>query len=577
MRSSLRALRATLRVIAAHVWATALIALAAWPACAAPREAAPTTQAQTAGDASAAAAQSAASAAAVSPSVLAAVAAQAASEQAGLVMVFNRPVVRFYAPLPGVTIAVRAQRAQEEAARLLKTGGPGVVGTSSLLGVNFVMIDGASAFPLLPEDLVHGQTLDGVVAALQLAVKEHHEATSLGLMLRATGFALLATLVLVGAALGLRRTRSWFGKSLTRLGRRHSARLALGGMTLLDRDRVVALARAITSTTYYLLVFFLASEWLGVVLRLFPYTRRWGEQLDESEFTLAADILRAIASSLPGLAMAVVIFLIARGVLGLAKPFFAQVERGEVVVGWLDRDTVRATRSLVSMAVWLFALAMAYPYLPGSDSEAFKGISVLLGVMLSIGSSNFVGQGISGLILIYSHTLRVGEYVRIGDVEGTVTQMKTFAVRIRTGMGEELTLPNTLIVGSVTKNYSRAVKGAGFIVDTVLTIGYDTPWRQVHAMMIDAARRTEGILATPAPQVFQTALSDFYVEYRLVAQAHASEPRPRAQVLADLHANLQDVFNENGVQIMSPHYLGDPAEAKIVPPAKWNPPTLGKR
>jgi small-conductance mechanosensitive channel len=537
----------------------------------------PAAQAQTAGDASAAAAQRAASAAAESHSVLAAAAAQAASDQVGLVMVFNRPVVRFYAPLPGVTPAVRAQRAQDEAARLLKAGGPGIVGTSSLLGVNFVMIDGVSAFPVLPEDLVHGQTLDGIVAAMQLAVKEHHEATSLGMLLRATGFALLATLILAVGVWVLRRLRGTLSRALASVGHRHSARLALGGTSLLSTERVFALARGLTALIYYGLLLILISEWLGFVLRRFPYTRRWGEQLNESALNLAADILSAIASSLPGLAVAVAIFFIARGVLGLTKPFFAQVERGDVVVGWIDKDTVRATRSLVSMGVWLFALAMAYPYLPGSNSEAFKGISVLLGVMLSLGSSNFVGQGISGLILIYSHTLRIGEYVRIGDVEGTVTEMKTFAVRIRTGMGEELTLPNALIVGAVTKNYSRAVKSAGYIVDTVMTIGYDTPWRQVHAMMLEGARRTEGVLETPAPHVFQTALSDFYVEYRLVAQARATDPRPRAQVLADLHANLQDVFNENGVQIMSPHYLGDPAEAKVVPPAHWNPPMVARR
>jgi small-conductance mechanosensitive channel len=137
-------------------------------------------------------------------------------------------------------------------------------------------------------------------------------------------------------------------------------------------------------------------------------------------------------------------------------------------------------------------------------------------------------------------------------------------------------LPNTLIVGAVTKNYSRVVKGEGYVVDTVMTIGYDTPWRQVHAMMIEGAKRTEGVLATPSPHVFQTALSDFYVEYRLVAQAIASQPRPRAQVMADLHANLQDVFNENGVQIMSPHYFADPATAKLVPPGMANPPLAGR-
>jgi len=540
-------------------------------------DALPAAHAQPADDALAAAAQRAASAASVSPSVVAAAAAQAASEQAGVVLVFNRPVARFYASLPGLTPATRAQRAQDEAVRLLKANGPGVVATSTLMGVRFVMIDGVSVFPLLPDDLAHGQTIDGIVAALQLAVNEHREATSLGMMLRAAGFALLATLVLVAGVWVLRRLRGRLSAALASVGHRHRASLALGGTSLLSSERVFALARAITALIYYGLLLIVIGEWMGFVLRRFPYTRRWGEQLSESALNLGADILRAVASSLPGLAVAIVIFFIARGVLGLTKPFFAQVERGELSLAWIDKDTVRATRSLVNLGVWLFALAMAYPYLPGSDSEAFKGISVLLGVMLSIGSSNFVGQSISGLILVYSHTLRVGEYVRIGDVEGTVTEMKTFAVRIRTGMGEEITLPNALIVGAVTKNYSRTVKGDGYIVDTVMTIGYDTPWRQVHAMMIEAARRTEGVLAAPAPQVFQTALSDFYVEYRLVVQAHATAPRPRAQVLADLHTNLQDVFNQNGVQIMSPHYLGDPAQAKVVPPEQWDPPLSSRR
>jgi small-conductance mechanosensitive channel len=153
---------------------------------------------------------------------------------------------------------------------------------------------------------------------------------------------------------------------------------------------------------------------------------------------------------------------------------------------------------------------------------------------------------------------------------------------VRTGLGEELTLPNSLVLGAVTKNYSRSVKGRGFVLDTVVTFGYDAPWRQVHAMLIEAAHRTEGVLAEPAPHVFQTALSDFYVEYRLVCQALQSEPRPRAVVLSALHANVQDVFNEHGVQIMSPHYLGDPAQPKVVPEDGWyappaESPRAGKR
>jgi small-conductance mechanosensitive channel len=182
-----------------------------------------------------------------------------------------------------------------------------------------------------------------------------------------------------------------------------------------------------------------------------------------------------------------------------------------------------------------------------------------------------VGQAASGLILMYTRTFRPGEYVRIGEHEGTIVEMGMFTTRIRTGLGEELTVPNTFALSLVSKNYSRAVKGAGFVLDTTVTIGYDAPWRQVHAMLVEAAVRTPGVLSVPAPHVFQTALSDFYVEYRLVCQAVPSEPRPRAELLSVLHANVQDVFNEYGVQIMSPHYLGDPADAKIVPPDRWRP------
>ncbi len=170
---------------------------------------------------------------------------------------------------------------------------------------------------------------------------------------------------------------------------------------------------------------------------------------------------------------------------------------------------------------------------------------------------------------MYTRTYRPGEFVRIADHEGTIVEMGMFTTRLRTGLGEELTLPNSLVLGAVTKNYSRVVKGEGFVVDATVTIGYDVPWRQVHAMLVEAARRTVGVVPEPAPHVFQTALSDFYVEYRLVCQGVPTEPRPRAQVLSDLHANIQDVFNEHGVQIMSPHYLGDPAENKVVPKEKW--------
>jgi len=512
------------------------------------------------------------------PATSAAVASAAAASDgpeataAATVMVLNRPVARLRAALPGVPAAERARRAQEEVRRVLAAGGPGIVSVMPFAGGKILLIDDIGVFQLLPADLIDGQTVDGVVRALQQVATEEREARSVPLLLRAAGFALLATVAFGGVVWLLRRMRSALAAALTRLGERHGRRIALGGTTLLTGERTLAIARTVTGFVFWLLLLVALEQWLGVVLRLFPYTRRWGERLNDSGMELAGQVLTAVVESLPGIAIAIAIFFLARMLLRLLDPFFAQVQRGEMAVGWIDRYSVRATRGLVHIAVWLFSLAMAYPYLPGAQTDAFKGISVVIGLMLSLGSSNVIGQAISGLIIIYSRTLHVGEYVRIGEVEGTVTETTTFAIRVRTGLGEELTLPNSLIVNQVTKNYSRAVKGEGYIVDTVMTIGYDTPWRQVHAMMIEGARRTEGILATPAPHVFQIALSDFYVEYRLVGQAIASAPRPRAQVMADLHAHLQDVFNENGVQIMSPHYFADPTHAKVVLPEHWNPP-----
>ena len=204
----------------------------------------------------------------------------------------------------------------------------------------------------------------------------------------------------------------------------------------------------------------------------------------------------------------------------MLRGFFAKVgcRPGEAAAGSTPTSALTTSRA-VRGGIWLFALAMAYPYLPGSDTEAFRGLSVLVGLMISLGASNLVGQLASGLILTYTRTFHVGEYVRVGEDEGTVVSLGTFTTRIRTGMGEELTISNSQVLGAVTRNYSRAVKGHGFIVDTTVTIGYDAPWRQVNAMLVEAAQRTPGVLADPPPRVFQTALSDFYPEYRLVCQA----------------------------------------------------------
>jgi len=349
----------------------------------------------------------------------------------------------------------------------------------------------------------------------------------------------------------------------------HAARLRLGGVTLLSGERLLAALRSLARLVYAAGWLFLVYEWLSWSLQRFALTQTLGRQLQQLLLDSLALIAGGIAAAIPNLIVAALIFALAHFLLSALRPFFERAEAGGVDLGWLNADTARPTRRLASTVVWIFALAMAYPYLPGAQTEAFKGLSVLLGLMVTLGASSVIGQAAAGLILMYTRTLRVGEFVRVGEHEGTVTELGAFSTRIRTGQGDELNLPNALIAASVTRNYSRPLRGPGFVIDTTVTIGYDTPWRQVEGLLMLAASRTPGVLVDPPPQVFQIALSDFYVDYRLVVQALPAEPGPRAQVLTLLHGQIQDTFNEFGVQIMSPHYLGDPADAKTVPPARW--------
>ena len=488
---------------------------------------------------------------------------------------FNRDIAVLRGTLYGVSAPDRARRAQVRISELLSQPGAHKV-TQKVESVGVMLqIDGATAFFITPDDVdkLQSDTLDATAqraaVGLQQSIDASRYSRSLDGMLWAVGRAALATLVAGGLVWLLSRARRALRQRLVAVLQTHADRLQLGGVQLLNPARAVGVTQATLTGLYRLLLFIAAYEWLSFVLASFAYTRRWGELLNGFLWNLASSMGSAVAGALPDLFTAAVIFYITRLVTHAMDRQFKRVSAGRVQLSWLDAEVAEPTRRIVKVVVWLFALAMAYPYLPGSHTQAFQGLSVLVGLMISLGASNLVGQAASGLILTYGRVYRPGEYVRLGELEGTITELGMFFTRLRTGMGEELTLSNSAVLGGTTKNYSRNVKGRGYSLDTQVTIGYDTPWRQVHAMLIEAARRTPGVLTDPAPQVFQTALSDWYPEYRLVCQAVPSEPRPRAMVLSTLHANIQDVFNEHGVQIMSPQYIADPATAKVVSPDEW--------
>ncbi|NUU39093.1 mechanosensitive ion channel family protein [Pseudomonas sp. C2B4] len=488
--------------------------------------------------------------------------------------VANRSIMVFRATLLGEAPATRVKRAKAVIGEALDESDDLVVTLDPMRDSYLVLLGSHRAFIVAPQDVDSleyasvQQAAEGAADKLRQVVAETREARNLHLMLRSLGAAAIATAIYFALLWGVAYLRRRLLKRLPELMDRHTRALTVGRVQVIEANYLYPLVIRLLWLLRWLVLLLLTYEWLGFVLSRFPYTRPWGESLNNYLFEVASYLFQAIVGAIPGLGVALAIFFIARG----ATAFSRRVLRRMATPGtfsWLNQETLQPTQRLTSLAIWLFALAMAYPYLPGAGTDAFKGLSVLIGLMISLGATSVVGQAAAGLILTYTRTLRPGEFVRIGEYEGTVTELGMFTTSIRTGLGEVLTLPNSMITGTVTKNYSRTVQGPGYVVDTVVTIGYDTPWRQVEAMLLEAARRTPGVLEEPPAQVFQTALSDFYPEYRLVAQAIPSQPRPRAVLLSMLHANIQDVFNEYGVQIMSPHYLGDPEEEKRVPKDQW--------
>ena len=504
-------------------------------------------------------------------------AAPSAARESMPVKVANRTIVTLRGPIAGYTARERATGAMRRIDEVLHAqADPAIDVQDAEEGrATRVLLGGRLAFLITPIDIdpQAGETTQIMAREsarrLARAVSEWHERRTPRHLAVAAALAAGATVVFAAVLWVLVRGTRLIGRHLSAAAAAHAQRLRVGGVSLLGAAQVLRFTRRLLAAIAWAIGGVLTTAWLTFVLERFPYTRPWGEELGDRLLGLLRQVVEAIAEAIPGVLLVAVIAVLARVFIRALGVFFDRVEQGTVHLAWIDPDTARLTRRIANLIVCVFALAMAYPYLPGASTEAFKGLSVLVGLMVTFGGASVVGQAFSGLILTYTKAFRRGDYVRIGDTEGTVADLGVFATKIRTGMGEEITLPNSGIMSMVTKNYSRAVPGTGYMVDTVVTIGYSTPWRQVEAMLVEAARRTEAISAVPPPMVRQTALADYFVEYRLFAYAPVELPVQRIDVLNRLHANIQDVFNEHGVQIMSPHYMMDPAAPQVVPKDRW--------
>ncbi|MBC1184536.1 MULTISPECIES: mechanosensitive ion channel family protein [Kluyvera] len=330
---------------------------------------------------------------------------------------------------------------------------------------------------------------------------------------------------------------------------------------------------AIETRLYALLVILLGIMalylWLSWAFSLFPWTRIWGASLGDWSVKVIQDIALSVVSALPGLLIVLVIFLLTAFILKLLKVVLDQVAAGRLQLPGIHPETVGATRKLISVMVWLFALSAAYPFLPGANSLAFKGISVFFGLMLTLGSAGIMNHAMSGLVLIYSRALRKGDVIRVADNEGLVSEIGMLATKIITRENYVVTVPNAVVVSGKITNLSAQTNGGGINLTVGVTIGYDTPWRQVHAMLELAAKRARGVDQNHPPLVRQLSLMDWYIAYEL--QVCLLDGQSLAEARNELYSHIQDVFNEFNVQIMSPNFVMQPEGSVMVAKENWYP------
>jgi len=344
-------------------------------------------------------------------------------------------------------------------------------------------------------------------------------------------------------------------------------RLESKSKRILQARQIWLVFRFIIGFSRAALVLLILYLFLNFVLGLFPWTRQLANTLLYFVIDPLKTLWRAFIDYLPKLFFLIIIFLIFRYALGLARAIFDRVDQGLFRIAGFEAEWAWPTYRIVRIVVIILGLIIAYPYIPGSGSEAFKGISLLIGVLFSLGSSSIISNIIAGYMMTYRRAFREGDRVRFGEHEGTVTDVNLLGTHIRSLKNEEIIIPNATIINGEVVNYTKLAAKEGVILHTTVGIGYEVPWRQVEAMLLMAAVRTSGLQRKSEPFVRQKELGDFGVVYEL--NAYCRKVENMMAIYSELHGNIQDVFNEYGVAIMTPHYVADTDDAKVVPKDKW--------
>lgn len=390
-----------------------------------------------------------------------------------------------------------------------------------------------------------------------------------------TGKLLLAWAVFAAVLWLVKRLLDEAGGAIQRWFERLAERKGARGLVALMFERLMRLALMLARAAAAVLILVWLSVLVTYSFSLFPATEGISVSLVASLWNALKQAVRGFVDYLPRGVFVVVVCAIAYYGLQIARIFFRAVERGDLHLRQFHPETAGITYQLVRVAVIVLVLIIVFPYLPGSHTEAFRGVSIFLGVVISLGSGSAVSNMMAGVVLAYMRPFRVGDRVRIADTLGDVVARGLLVTRLRTIKNVEVTIPNAAILGGQILDYSALALNQGLILHTTVTIGYNAPWRQVHELLKQAALATPGILREPAPFVLQTSLNDFHVSYEI--NAYTDRPNDMVDIYSALHANIQDQFNAAGVEILSPAYnaLRDGNETSI--PEAERPPETSPR
>jgi small-conductance mechanosensitive channel len=506
--------------------------------------------------------------------------AQDASELAGEAEIATAPVTLDGAALfhvRGVSSFPAEARARRIEERLAAAAADPAIGvdsfhTADIDNATHILAGTATIMTVLEGDARLEQVRRSTLAAahmarLRQALVDYRAARSPDALRRGARATLVATIVLAGGLVALPGFWRRLDRAITRRleARIHSVHIQ--SFEVMRAERIWSALRSglVAIRTVVLLGAVLAYLWF--VFAQFPWTRG----LSHDMVTFALGPLRVIGggvvAAIPRLIFLTVLFVVVRAGLRIVRFFFDAVGQGTVTLRNFDAEWAEPTYKIVRIAAVALALVVGYPYVPGSDTAAFQGISLFLGIVLSLGSSSAIANIIAGYMLTYRRAMKQGDRVKIGGAIGEVIETRLQVTHLRSIKNEEIIIPNSQIMAAEVLNYTSLSRTRGLILHTDVGIGYEVPWRQVEAMLMAAAGRTAGICVDPPPFVLEKQLGDFAVTYEL--NVYCRNVEAMARLYAELHRNILDLFNEHGVQIMTPAYEGDPAVPKVVPRKDW--------